>query len=69
MIAAAQRPVIYAGGGVIHSGAAEILRHIAELTMTPVTTRSWTLGVPWCPRAVAWDAWYARHGDREYGDG
>jgi len=44
MIAAAKRPVIYAGGGVIHSGAAEALRHVAELTATPVTNTLMGLG-------------------------
>jgi acetolactate synthase I/II/III large subunit len=44
MIAAAERPVIYAGGGVIHSGAAEELRQLGELTATPVTTTLMGLG-------------------------
>jgi acetolactate synthase-1/2/3 large subunit len=37
MLAVAQRPIIYAGGGVIHSGGAEELRQLGELTATPVT--------------------------------
>jgi len=44
MIAAAKRPVIYAGGGVIHSGASESLRQVAELTATPVTNTLMGLG-------------------------
>jgi acetolactate synthase I/II/III large subunit len=44
MIAAAKRPVIYAGGGVIHSRASESLRQMAELTATPVTNTLMGLG-------------------------
>jgi acetolactate synthase-1/2/3 large subunit len=44
MIAKAERPVIYAGGGVIHSGAAEELRQLGEATSTPVTTTLMGLG-------------------------
>jgi len=44
MIAAAQRPVLYAGGGVIHSGAAAELRQLGELTATPVTNTLMGLG-------------------------
>jgi acetolactate synthase-1/2/3 large subunit len=44
MIAAAERPVIYAGGGVIHSGAAEELHQLGELTATPVTNTLMGLG-------------------------
>jgi acetolactate synthase-1/2/3 large subunit len=44
MLAAAQRPVLYTGGGVIHSGAAEELRQLAELTATPVTNTLMGLG-------------------------
>src|SRR5919197_1717430 len=44
MIAAAKRPVIYARGGVIHSGASESLRQMAELTATPVTNTLMGLG-------------------------
>jgi acetolactate synthase-1/2/3 large subunit len=44
MLAAAQRPVIYAGGGVIHSGAAEELRQLGELTATPTTNTLMGLG-------------------------
>jgi len=34
----AERPIIYAGGGVIISNASEELRALAELTLAPVTT-------------------------------
>ncbi|MEW6172315.1 MAG: biosynthetic-type acetolactate synthase large subunit [Bacillota bacterium] len=44
LIASAQRPVIYAGGGVIISGAAEELRQLAELIMAPVTTTLMGIG-------------------------
>ncbi len=38
MIAAAERPVIYAGGGILKARAAEALRELAELTGIPVVT-------------------------------
>jgi acetolactate synthase-1/2/3 large subunit len=38
LIAAARRPVLYVGGGVIKAGAAEELRVLAELTGAPVVT-------------------------------
>jgi acetolactate synthase-1/2/3 large subunit len=44
MLAAAQRPILYTGGGVIHSGAAEELRQLGELTATPVTNTLMGLG-------------------------
>ncbi len=40
----AKRPVIYAGGGVIHSGAAAELRKLAEMLQIPVTTTLMGLG-------------------------
>jgi len=40
----AKRPVIYAGGGVIHSGASEELRKLAEMLQIPVTTTLMGLG-------------------------
>ena len=44
MLAAAERPVIYAGGGVIHSEAAGELFELGELTATPVTNTLMGLG-------------------------
>lgn len=44
LIAQAQRPVIYAGGGVITSGAHEELRQFAEIIIAPVTTTMMGLG-------------------------
>ncbi|MEW6447951.1 MAG: biosynthetic-type acetolactate synthase large subunit [Bacillota bacterium] len=44
LIAGAQRPVIYAGGGVIISGAHEELRQLAELIMAPVATTLMGIG-------------------------
>ncbi|HEY7042874.1 MAG TPA: acetolactate synthase large subunit [Nocardioidaceae bacterium] len=38
LIAAADRPVLYVGGGVVRSGASEELRVLAELTRIPVVT-------------------------------
>ncbi len=40
----ARRPVIYAGGGIIHSRASEELRRIAELLQIPVTNTLMGLG-------------------------
>ncbi len=41
----ARRPVIYAGGGIIISGAADKLRELAEKTGIPVTTTVMGLGI------------------------
>ncbi len=38
LVLAAERPVIYAGGGILKAGASEALREIAELTGIPVVT-------------------------------
>ncbi|MEP6562687.1 MAG: acetolactate synthase large subunit, partial [Nakamurella sp.] len=38
LIAAARRPVLYVGGGVLKAGATEVLRQLAELTGIPVVT-------------------------------
>jgi len=44
LIIQARRPVIYAGGGVITSGAHQELRTLAEMTATPVTMTLMGLG-------------------------
>jgi acetolactate synthase-1/2/3 large subunit len=44
MIARAERPVIYAGGGVISSGADRELRRLARMAQIPVTTTLMGLG-------------------------
>ncbi|MGD1011556.1 MAG: biosynthetic-type acetolactate synthase large subunit [Acidimicrobiales bacterium] len=38
LVAAAERPVIYAGGGVLNSGASKALRELVDLTGVPVVT-------------------------------
>lgn len=43
-LAAAERPVIYAGGGIIHGNADAELTRLAELTGVPVTTTLMGLG-------------------------
>ena len=40
LLAAAEQPIIHAGSGVIHAGAYDELRRVAELLQAPVTT-SW----------------------------
>ena len=40
MLAAAELPIIHAGSGIIHAGAYDELRRVAELLHAPVTT-SW----------------------------
>jgi acetolactate synthase I/II/III large subunit len=44
MIAAAKKPLIFAGGGIIHSAAHEELLRLAEMTNMPVTTSLMGLG-------------------------
>ena len=43
-LAAARRPVLYAGGGVVHAGAAAELTALARLTGAPATTTLMALG-------------------------
>ncbi len=43
-IAASRRPVIYAGGGVVNSGASAELQRLAEMIMAPVATTLMGLG-------------------------
>lgn len=44
LIAQAKKPVIYGGGGIIHSGAHEELREMVEITQIPVTLTLMGLG-------------------------
>src|SRR4029078_5900393 len=44
LIAKAERPVLYCGGGIITSGAAAELKKFAEATQIPVTTTLMGLG-------------------------
>src|SRR5690606_35404252 len=46
MLAAAERPILYTGGGVINSGleAARLLRELADMTGAPVTSTLMGLG-------------------------
>ncbi len=44
MLAEAERPVLYAGGGVVLSGASAELQRLGELTSTPVTNTLMGLG-------------------------
>jgi len=44
LIQEARRPVIYAGGGVIRSGASDLLRTLAERVKAPVTTTLMGIG-------------------------
>lgn len=45
MLSNSKRPVIYAGGGVVSSGAAELLNEFSELTGIPVATTLMGLGM------------------------
>ena len=70
MLAAAERPVIYAGGGVIHSEAAPELFELGELTATPVTnTLMGARRLPGPAQPVAGHAGHARHLHRQHGHG
>jgi acetolactate synthase I/II/III large subunit len=44
LIESSQRPVLYIGGGVVKARAHHLLRELAELTQTPVTTTLMALG-------------------------
>ena len=44
MLAAAERPLIYAGGGVINGNASKAMRHFAKAYQLPVTTTLMALG-------------------------
>ena len=64
-LAAAQRPVIYAGGGVVNANASRELRDFVTSDRFPITCTLMGLGrVPGAPPAVAGDARHARHARR-----
>ena len=46
MLAAAERPILYTGGGIINAGpgAAQLLRELARITGAPVTSTLMGLG-------------------------
>ncbi|HEX6025069.1 MAG TPA: biosynthetic-type acetolactate synthase large subunit [Solirubrobacter sp.] len=62
-LAAARRPVLYAGGGVTQAGAAAELRELAALTGAPVTTTLMALGA-FPASDPAWLGMLGMHGTR-----
>ncbi len=62
-LAAARRPVLYAGGGVTQSDAADELRELAALTGAPVTTTLMALGT-FPASDPAWLGMLGMHGTR-----
>ena len=69
LLLAAERPVIYAGGGILKARAAEALRELAERTGIPVVTTLMARGcLPRLPPAVPGHARHARqlHGGHRH---
>jgi acetolactate synthase-1/2/3 large subunit len=66
MLAAAERPILYTGGGVINSGpeASALLRELAELTGAPVTSTLMGLGA-YPASGPAWLGMLGMHGTYE----
>src|SRR4051794_13957001 len=62
-LAAARRPVLYAGGGVVQADAAQELRELAALTGAPVTTTLMALGA-FPASDPAWLGMLGMHGTR-----
>jgi acetolactate synthase I/II/III large subunit len=62
-IAAARRPVLYAGGGVVHASASGELRRLASLSAMPVTTTLMALGA-FPSRDPQWLGMLGMHGTR-----
>ncbi|RKQ92819.1 acetolactate synthase large subunit [Solirubrobacter pauli] len=62
-LAAARRPVLYAGGGVVQAGAADALWTFAKLTAAPVTTTLMALGA-FPADDPAWLGMLGMHGTR-----
>ena len=71
LMAAAKRPIIYTGGGVINSGpeASQLLRELVELTGFPITSTLMGLGAyPASRQELARHARHARHLRSQHGD-
>ena len=69
LILESERPVIYAGGGILKARAADALRELAELTgIHVVTTLMAARRVPRRPPAVPGHAGHARQRHRGHGD-
>ena len=71
LLAAAKRPVIYSGGGVINSGpeASKLLRELVKLTGFPITSTLMGLGAyPASRQELARHARHARHLRGQHGD-
>lgn len=66
MLSAAERPILYTGGGVINSGpeATRLLRELAELTGAPVTSTLMGLGA-YPASGPAWLGMLGMHGTYE----
>ena len=66
MIAAAERPVLYTGGGIINAGpgASQLLREIARITGAPVTSTLMGLGA-YPASGEAWLGMLGMHGTYE----
>ena len=66
-IVKAKKPVIYAGGGIIHSGAHRELVALAELAKIPVTDTLLGLGGFPADHPLFWNVGYARNLCSQYG--
>jgi acetolactate synthase I/II/III large subunit len=66
MLAAAKRPILYTGGGIINSGpgAAQVLRELARITGAPVTSTLMGLGA-YPASGEAWLGMLGMHGTYE----
>ncbi|EUA14055.1 thiamine pyrophosphate enzyme, N-terminal TPP binding domain protein [Mycobacterium xenopi 4042] len=62
LIAAARKPVLYIGGGVIRGNATQELRELAELTGIPVVTTLMARGAFRTATPASGHAGHARHG-------
>ena len=59
LIAAAERPIFYTGGGIINSGpvASQLLRELAKITGAPVTSTLMGLALSLPPTPTGWACW------------